>query len=362
MLTLTSASIVSRKFIRYAVISIIAIVIIRFTILSGINLYERFFPDPPPEATVKFGKLPALSLPNNAQSEEDVCRLVYNLETASGSLPVLYQQTNVYYMPKPISSIGALEKANTIARDLGFNSEGRELVETVFLFTKANSPSSLNINIVTRAFSISYDVNSDPQVFNQIPPQAENAVSAVKGLLGRAGLINDYKLGPTKTQLLRVESGKLVKAISQSEANIVKVNLYREKYGVTQFELPAVTPDPDESNVWFLMSNSSGNVQIIAGEYHYFPLDKNKFSTYPVKTAEQAFEDLKNCKGGIAKIGDNYDGEIKIRNVYLAYYDYGQYIEYYQPVVVFEGENDFVAYVPAVTDEFYGANQVDQTK
>ncbi len=147
----------------------------------------------------------------------------------------------------------------------------------------------------------------------------------------------------------------MVEAISQSEANLIKVNLYREEYGPQDNTLPNVTLDPKEANVWFMLTGSGKNQKIIAGEYHHFEIDTEKQSTYPIKTAQQAWNDLQEGKGFVASLGNNPDNVITIRKVYLAYFDPAQYTQFYQPVVVFEGDNGFVAYVPAVTDEFYGS-------
>ncbi len=53
--------------------------------------------------------------------------------------------------------------------------------------------------------------------------------------------------------------------------------------------------------------------------------------------------------------GDN----LKIRKVYLAYFDPGVPSDFYQPIYVFDsGENDpsnsFIAYIPAVDPTYYG--------
>jgi len=96
----------------------------------------------------------------------------------------------------------------------------------------------------------------------------------------------------------------------------------------------------------------AGGDQVVAAEYHHFALDENKNGIYPIKTSEEAWEELKSGKGYIADLGDNSKGTITIRKVYLAYYDPGQYTEYFQPVVVFEGDNNFVAYIPAVINEY----------
>jgi len=350
MASLTSASVTARKIVKYSLGIITFIVLARLTFLSGVNLYEKFFPDPPPKPTVKFGKLPSLLF----EEDESADGLNYILETIDGTLPTFAEQADVYLMPQPLSGIRAVDTAREVAASLGFDKDGRELVETVYLFSKNLSPSTLSMNIVTGVFSISYDLNSTPQIFDQIPPTPETATSQVKGLLRGGNLLKDLDTGPVKHQFLRIESGELVKAISLSEANVIKINLFRREYGQGERKLPSVTQDSEESNVWFMLTGSNNSAQIILGEYHLFPIDTEKTSTYPVKTSQQAWEDLKNGKAFIVNRGNNEDGKITIRNIYLAYYDPGQYTPFYQPVAVFEGDNGFVAYVPAVTSEFYG--------
>ena len=39
--------------------------------------------------------------------------------------------------------------------------------------------------------------------------------------------------------------------------------------------------------------------------------------------------------------------------MYLAYYDPDVHADFYQSVIVFEGDNNFTAYVPAIADQFY---------
>ena len=67
-------------------------------------------------------------------------------------------------------------------------------------------------------------------------------------------------------------------------------------------------------------------------------------------TAQGRFDkDVKATENSIIVEGD----EIKIRRIYLAYYDAGIYTEFLQPIYVFEGDNDFVAYTPAITSNYY---------
>jgi hypothetical protein len=57
-------------------------------------------------------------------------------------------------------------------------------------------------------------------------------------------------------------------------------------------------------------------------------------------------------KGFIANMGENVD-KVIIRNAYLAYFEPPDKQSYLQPIVVFEGDRDFIAYIPAITDNLF---------
>lgn len=351
MATLTEVSIISRKVIRYSIYAIILIIIARFSINTGKDIYKKLFPPKEEPPTVAFGKLPSISFPERSKFDMN-----YALELPEGSLPTLPNQLKVYVMPEPESDIKTLDDAKTKAKNLGFNPEGKQLFETipnVYIFPKRNEPSSLTMNIITGTFSVSYNINENSSVLNSVPPSSETSIERVYAFLRGGGIIaEDLSNGNATTKYLKTEAGKFIPAVSLSDAQLTKVNLFRKNYGANENIIP-VTPEMPEANVWFILAGGKGN-QIIAGEYHYFAIDGTKSATYPLKTSEIAWEELKSGKAFIANAGGNLNSNVIIRKVYLAYYDAGQYIQYYQPVVVFEGDNDFYAYVPAITDEYYG--------
>jgi hypothetical protein len=350
MASLTEISLISRKVIRYSIYAIILIVIARYTISFGTVIYHKIFPPPPPKPTVAFGKLPVLPFP-----EKPVSDLNFTLELPDGSLPVFTDQIEVYVMPQSQPNIKALDNSKLIASKLDFDPNGKPLVESipnVYVFPKKGYPSSLTMNIITGLFSVSYNINEDASILLDTPPGPEEAVKLAQGFISSANLFTDDLSNGTSTyEFLKIEAGNFIPAISLSDADIIKVNFFRKLYG-KDGNIPPVTPKMPEANVWFYLAGGRGK-QIIAGEYHYLPINHDENSTYPLKTSESAWEELKEGKGFIANEGNNPDGNIVIRRVYLGYYDAGQYSEYYQPVVVFEGDNQFYAYVPAVTDEFY---------
>jgi hypothetical protein len=356
MASLTQISIYSRKAIRYGLYALIIIASARFVLTSIRTIYLRIFPPPPPKATVTFGKLPKIPFPEKAFPEN----LTYKIETPDGKLPDLGIQMLVYPMPPTPQNIQALEQAKTAVKNMGFDPNGKPILESapsVYRFQKEKSPATLVMNIVTGVFSISYDITQDLTISQNTPLTPEDATSDIKQFLQSANLYpEDLSTGAITHQFYKLEGRKFVPVLSLSESNLIKVNLFRKNYGAEN-KYASVTPNMPQGNVWFLLSNQ-GSKNTIAAEYHYYPINSEKSSTYPIKTAQTAYDNLKDKKGYIVSL-DGVDGaQITIRKIYLAYYDAGQYAQYYQPVVVFEGDDNFLAYVPAVTDDYYGGESI----
>lgn len=347
MATLTEASIMSRKGVRYTIYSIIIFIMLRGIILTSIAIYKKAFPPAPIPATVAFGKLPKLKFP-----EKNKINTTFIVETATGGIPVFPDQSKVYFMPKTSSNLLSLDFAKANAKKLGFSDEAQQISESLYKFNHKSTPAVMEIDIVTGAFSISYDLNVDPSPLNMHPSQPEVAASSVKSFLGSAALYPEDLSGPVKHKYLKTQGGGFIPALSLSDASIVRIDLFRKSID----ELPAVTNTTNESNVWFMVSGiKERGKEIIAGEYHYFPVDETQVATYPIKSGEAAFNELSTGNYYLASQGTIAEGDsIKIRKIYLAYYDTGTYAEFYQPVFVFEGDKDFVGYVPAVTTDYYG--------
>ncbi|AVX31514.1 hypothetical protein CTH_1943 [Carboxydocella thermautotrophica] len=89
------------------------------------------------------------------------------------------------------------------------------------------------------------------------------------------------------------------------------------------------------------------------------------YRVFPLKSIQQAFEELQAGKASISIEGDASKGIV--REVYLAYYQYGLPAEqkYLQPIYVFEGvassdgiQKPFVAHVPAIPDSYIELPQI----
>jgi enterochelin esterase-like enzyme len=79
-----------------------------------------------------------------------------------------------------------------------------------------------------------------------------------------------------------------------------------------------------------------------------------------LKTGDQVFQDLQAGRGFLIQGADALTGKtiVNIKKLYLAYLIPGYYTPYIQPVYVFIGEDNFVAYIPAVIDAWVQGAQV----
>lgn len=316
---------------------------------ASIAIYLKIFPPAPPAPTVKFGKLTKIPFPTSSITS----KFTYILETPEGGLPTgIPNQEKVYFMPKISANLLALDVAKEKAKALNFTSDAEQISDIIYKFKNPNFPTVLDMNIITGTFSISYDLSADRTPIEIKPPVAEVAASEFRSLLSSANILPDDLSGTTTHNFLKLSGGSLVNALSLSESDMVKINLFRKNYD----NLPSMTGNPTEANVWALIGGAQNrDQQIIAAEYHYHPVDESQFSTYPIKTPTEAYSELQTGQPFIADVGVNKDGaNIKIRRVYLAYFDPEEQTDFYQPIYVFEGDNGFTAYVPAVTSNYYG--------
>src|SRR3989344_2595472 len=347
IMSLTETAFQTRRAIKFGLIFIVALITLNITWAVGYKIYRRVFPAPPPPPEVRFNKLPALVF----DLKPALPALTYTLQTPTGDLPNFPVQINVFFMPTPQSSFLNLDDANRVARSLNFSTPGTSLTEVIYRYTHPEVPETLDINIVNKTLSLSYNLAQDSSLLSLHPKSNEGTLAATRSFLNRASLLaSDLDQGKQTFEYLKTAPDALQTVSSLSAANFIRVNLWRRNYD----DLPIITPRIDRSNVWFLVSGSDSTPkQIIAGEYHYFAVNESQKSTYPIKTDTTAWDELQGGTGQIISAPAS-SNQVVVRRVYLGYYDSGKVQQFLEPVVVFDGDNGFRAIVPAVTDQWYG--------
>jgi hypothetical protein len=163
--------------------------------------------------------------------------------------------------------------------------------------------------------------------------------------------------GNVKSDYLIVNTNKtqLISAPTKFDKPVGITNYYF-KADLDGYKMLTSTFFKSPVSITYVM-NIDNKMRTLEMNYKYWLLSKDTSGLYALKTSTQAFQDLKDGYGAIINMGANTPDKVVIRNIYLAYYDSDDYQPYLQPIFVFEGDNDFVAYVNAVSSELLETTQ-----
>ena len=348
MINLTQTTYWTRRLLKIGGILLVAIIVLRIAFNIFSTVWRKINPPPPPPPTVAFGKLPKLEFPE----QKNLPKLTFKLETIQGGLPKFHPTAKVYFTPKSGPNLLALDRATQRAQQLGFKGQPQQISEKVYRWQTETHPSTtLEIDTNTGNFRLYYDYLSDQELINSknLPTNQQAAQEAKNFLANNDLLADELATGSAEFQYLKFTPTGLISAISLSEADFVRVNLFKADLD----GLKILPPNPKDSLISFLFSGSKSlGKRIIEIKYTYYPIRAESSATYPLKLAQKAWQEMQGENGYVANLGENQSGNIIIRQVYLTYYESGQPQHYLQPIYVFEGDNNFIGYVPAVASEW----------
>ncbi len=332
MPTLTETISETKTAFKWIGIGIIGIIVI--FILFAIK--NAFFPAAPPPPQVSFGKLPALDFPTYNKA------LSYNLDTISGNLPTFPQQLKVYEMQQAQPDLLALSKSQNIVGNIGFNDSPAKISDNIYQW-RDNANRVLTMNIQTQNFNMFSDFLSDP---NQptFGDTIDKAVNVSQNFLTSMGIASqDIDMTQAQTGLFSIKNYSIVPASSLSTAQAVQVSFIQKPFN----NLP-IFYSQGQSPINFLVGEVNGEPQVVEANFFYqAPSDIS--STYPVKTALEALDDLK--KGEAFIMTSDPNAKISITKIMLAYYASQSEQNFFVPIIVFQGDG-FLAYENAVKDEW----------
>jgi hypothetical protein len=355
------------------------------------------------------GQLPGMELP----SLELESPTRFSIETTSGAIPDLPQVVNVYKYAHPGQSLLALQEAQRTAELLGFEpDEYTRKSTTEYQWYNPDMRQTLVIETGNQNLSLTTDFTSSSVTTNpRTLPSEEKAKTIAIQYLQKADLLyRDFSQGDQKTYLVQITaSGEFREAPSLAEADLVRVDFFRDKYLITvdpdlagseelgsTLQETLITEDPetletDEGSVEVktystriyndnpLFGNitvyvggikdgqTRGNYEIFGIEYRNWILGSLPCGTYKLISPQEAVRKVQKGDGALVHILENgsdriipYETknveEMTILEVSLAYLDTRQKQLYMQPIFVIRGEanfgngiyGDFYYYVPAV--------------
>lgn len=344
MLTLSQATADTRKILKYLAIFIGAVLSIIIVVRGIFALKEIISPTPPPPPTVSFGRLPKIAFPQSVTEK----RLKYSINTISGSLPIFSDRATVNQMTGYSPNVLDVDNANRKAEAVGFFQNGLKLSDINYRWNDSSPlQRELNMNIVTSDFVLSSLFLQNPEVLSArfVGNEFESTNTASSFLKTMGTFPNDIDESKTKTVKYLVSNGSLMPATSLSNTQVIGVYFYQKDVN----GLPIYYPNGGVSEIFMLVASGKYQPEVVGGDFSHQGISEAS-ATYPIKTAQESFNNLKEGKGYIARY-DVKSNDIQIKNVFLGYFRGVEKQEYLMPIVVFEGEG-FYAYVSAVKDEW----------
>lgn len=349
-MTLSQTAILTRQIIT---ISIFALVLGTVSFI-GYKIWNAYYlANLPPVEEIpdtKFGLLPAIDFPQSSVSSSNFS---YSIDTSTGNLPKVGQDTGfeklvkVYFVTRTFATLLSGEKSQSLAEKFGIISQPEILSETNYLFREGDKV--LNI-----------DLDSGNFYFRN-----ESTMSGVESLDDDNKLVADYQRtlkflgvykenlqnGRTKVVLLKDEGNTFLPTQLRTEAQAAQVSLWPSQID----NKPIFTPQFNASLINAVIYKSADTLEnFLSLDFTDYSIDTSTFATYPLKSTDEALEDLKKGKGVV--IIEPQKPQVSITSVYLGYYLAENYNPYLQPIFVFEGPS-FVAYVGAISSAYSGVSE-----
>lgn len=346
MLTLHDATDEIKKVFKWGAILVATVISVVIIFKIGIGIKELFWPTLPPGPEICFGKLPDIIFPPNATTNN----FTYSVDTVSGSLPVFsFDRINVYNMILPQPGLKDLSRARERVERIGFTSKEAPVAGTTYRWEdRLFLPKRLDFDILSLGFNYSTDFISNPDVLAATNRPDENgAMSLSQSFLSDMYSFPDtIDTNKTKITFQSIVDGKIVSANNLSDAKLIRVDFFKKDIN----KIPVFYPHPPFSGINLLIAGGKNGAQVVTANFSNNTVG-DKSCTYPVKTIEKAFDDLKAGKGYIGFYNGSSD-KIAIKDAFIAYYMEEKTQNYLTPIIVFTGENDFYAYVKAIPDEW----------
>jgi len=279
--------------------------------------------------------------------------LNFIIDTIEGRPITATETAKVFYIPPPTTRFGYREKIYLVAKTFGFDTEivKHQMTGKEAIF--ADDKQKLAVDITNFNFTYEYDFKNDVSLFEKtLPPGKKESETKAIDFLKSVGRYPE-ELAKGKTNIIYLffnqttQTMTVLDKTANISANIVEVDFYRPDVD----DYPIISPSYFNSQHYVLMVFNENGFKILRAQVKFFDKSDEQVGVYPVKTGEMAFTSLKSGKALIiTKPTDQKD--IVIKKMFLGYLDSDIYEDYFQPIYVFLGQGNFVAYVPAVIDDY----------
>lgn len=347
-MNLTEVSYYFRKFLPFVLLFLIILLIFYYLL----KLVLFFLSGPPPQTLYTdpiFGKI-SKPIINNASPSAN---LNFTIDTIEGKPISATDSAKVYFLPEASTRFGYREKVYLMAKTFGFDTNvvNYQLNGKFASFKDPNQ--TLDVDITNFNFDYEYKLANNPQVLsNSTVPNAFDSLNTATNFLKTIGRYPDeLAQGKTNTIFLHYDPTQNKTTILQNSdnANMVEVDFYRPD----QDQFSVVTPSFFNSQNYVMLIFYGSDYKVIKSQVKFFEKSDAQIGTYPLKSGDAVWSELMKGSGLVVQ-NPNGIHDVVIKQMFLGYFDPDVYQPYLEPVYVFLGLNNFVAYVPAVSSAYLG--------
>ena len=251
-------------------------------------------------------------------------------------------------MIKPLFTLLSSEKAQALAEKFNLLIPPDILSETRYQFKENNLLLSVDLD----SGNFQYNKESTDSAKEKLDGD-NKLIADFHSMLDSFGILREeLKTGRSKIMYLRTEEGELTSTQDPNQAEAAQISIWPKNLGDKQI----FTPEFNKSLVNGNVLGSANNLEnYLSLNFTSWTIDETTYATYPTKSADVAFEDLRLGKGVV--VIEPLKPQVSITSIYLGYFMSENYNIYLQPIYIFEGPN-FVAYVSAISEQYQ--NQATQ--
>jgi hypothetical protein len=352
-MSLTDASYYARKFAPFVIFCFVVLLIVFYSfkllfLLFSLNQKKTTNYD------LRFRAIKPLFLKKDATTSAGFS---FTLDTVAGQPVTATEAAQVLYFPPSKFQFDYLPKVYLMAKTFGFDTEvvKHKLVNNEAVFQDRKQRLSIDIN--TYNFRYDYDFRKDAELVEAATtPDAEGSKNTAINFLKS---IDRYPTALAQGDITLInmfydkDSSTAGVVLNPQEANMIEVDFYRQK--VDGF-LP-MSPSYFNSQNYVMLMGSGYRAKVISAQVKFFETSPTEIGIYPLISGQRAYEMLLSGKG-ILVSGSLEHKNVSIKTMSLGYFDPDVYQDYFQPIYVFTGDNDFVSYVPAVSEKWL----IDESK
>lgn len=316
--------------------------------IGGVFIKNIFFPTPPAPPAQGYGQIPELvfNIPTNQSVN-------YVVNTASGQLPLNFpDRMLVYKIAQPKPDLLALQNARQIAVGVGFTNQELKISDVIYQWVNPSTNATLQMDIISKNLEIRSNYLFNSLITNSVFPEEEDITKDVnKFMTSLHANISALNYKENSFIYYSIKGNNLEQTNNKNNANVVRVNLYNNNIQNDLGDFPFVYPNQEFPNVHILLSYpSKSRPNLLEGDVYDYQILTEENSDYPIKSATEALDELKNGNGYL--FNPNNSSNIQITGAYLAYYLDKNTSQFLQPVIVFNGIDssggNIIAYIPAI--------------